>query len=193
MIAKTIHMLIFLSAAGIVSAADMKFYIREYRVEGARRLKSLEVEEAVYPYLGPARTPGDVEQARVALEKVYHDKGFQTVSVVVPQQDPRRGVIRLEVVEGKVGRLRVNGARFFLPSKIKAEVPSLAEGSVPDMNRVSKEIVGLNRLADRRVTPVLRAGVEPGTVDIDLNVEDKLPLHGSLELNNRYSSNTSEL
>ena len=183
---------------GLVSTAltaqeTTHLYIREYRIDGAKRLKNLEIEEAVYPFLGPDRTPDDVEQARVALEKVYHDKGYQTVSVLVPQQDPRRGVIRLEVVEGKVGRLRVNGARFFLPSKIKSEVPSLAEGNVPDMNKVTKEIVGLNRLADRRVTPVLRAGVEPGTVDIDLNVEDKSPLHGSLELNNRYSSNTTPL
>jgi hemolysin activation/secretion protein len=169
------------------------FYIREYRVDGAKRLKNLEVEEAVYPFLGPARTPDDVEQARVALEKVYHEKGFQTVSVVVPQQDPRRGIIRLEVVEGKIGRLRVNGARWFLPSQIKREAPSLAEGNVPAMKQVEKEIVGLNRLSDRRVTPVLRQGVEPGTVDIDLNVEDKLPLHGSLELNNRYSANTTPL
>ena len=169
------------------------FYIHEYRVEGARRLKNLEVQEAVYPFLGPGRTPDDVEQARVTLEKVYHEKGFQTVSVVVPQQDPRRGVIRLEVVEGKVGRLRVNGARWFLPSQIKRKATSLAEGNTPDMNQVTQEIVGLNRLADRRVTPVLRQGLEPGTVDIDLNVEDKLPLHGSLELNNRYSSNTTPL
>lgn len=169
------------------------YYIREYRVEGARRLKSLEIEEAVYPFLGPARTADDVDQARAALEKIYHDAGFQTVSVIVPQQDPRRGIICLEVVEGKVGRMRVNGARFFLPSKIKREAPSLAEGSVPNMTQVSQEIVGLNRFADRRVTPVLRQGVEPGTVDIDLNVEDKLPLHGSLELNNRYSTNTTAL
>ena len=169
------------------------FYIREYRVEGAKRLKNLEVEEAVYPFLGPGRTPADVEQARATLEKAYHDKGWQTVSVAVPEQDPRRGVIRLEVVEGKVGRLRVNGARFYLPSKIKSEVPSLAEGTVPNFNQVSKEIVAVNRLADRKVTPSPRVGVEPGTVDIDLKVEDKLPLHGSLELNNRYSSNTTPL
>ena len=168
-------------------------YIREYRVEGAQHLKPLEVETAVYPFLGPGRSAGDVELARQALEKSYHDKGFQTVSVLVPQQDPRRGVIRLEVVEGKIGRLRVNGSRFFLPSDIKREAPSLAEGTVPDMNLVTKDIVGLNRLADRRVTPVLRQGAEPGTVDIDLNVEDKRPLHGSLELNNRYSSNTTDL
>lgn len=162
-------------------------------MDGAKRLKSLEVEEAVYPFLGPGRTPDDVEQARQSLEKVYHDKGFQTVSVVVPQQDPRRGIIRLEVVEGKIGRLQINGARWFLPSRIKSEVPSVAEGTVPNLTQVGKEMVGVNRLADRRVTPELHPGVEPGTVDINLNVEDKLPLHGSLELNNRYSTNTTPL
>ncbi len=169
------------------------FYIREYRVEGAKRLKNLEVERAVYPFLGPQRTPSDVDGARLALESVYHEKGYQTVSVVIPQQDPRYGVIRLQVVEGKVGRLRVQGARFFLPSQIKKEAPSLAEGKVPNMSDVTKDIVGLNRLTDRRVTPELTAGSEPGTVDINLNVEDKLPLHGALELNNRYSADTSPL
>ena len=167
------------------------FYVREYRVTGAGRLPRIEVEEAVYPFLGPGRTPDDVEGARLALEKAYHDKGWQTVSVAVPPQDPRRGIIRMEVAEGTVGRLRVNGSKWFLPSRIKAEAPSLAEGNVPDMKQVEKEIVRLNRLSDRRVTPELRQGVAPGTVDIDLNVEDKLPLHGSLEINNRYSSNTT--
>jgi hemolysin activation/secretion protein len=177
----------------LLAEETFSFYIREYRIDGAQRLKKLEVEEAVYPFLGPARTPDDVEQARAALEKTYHDKGYQTVSVIVPEQDPRRGIVRLEVVENKVGRLRVNGACWFLPSSIKRDAPSLAEGNLPEMKQVEKEIVGLNRLADRRVTPVLRQGVEPGTVDIDLNVEDKLPLHGSLELNNRYSANTTPL
>jgi hemolysin activation/secretion protein len=190
-------MLTLICVGVLVSSSEAQeitnFYIREYRVEGAKRLKALEVEEAVYPYLGPARTPEDVEQARVALEKVYHDKGFSTVSVLIPQQDPRRGVIRLEVVEAKIGRLRVNGARYFLPSKIKQQATSMAEGTVPNMNEVQKEIIALNRLGDRRISPVLRAGVEQGTVDIDLNVEDENPLHGSLELNNLYSANTTPL
>ncbi len=194
-ILRTASVCLVLGGVCPIRAAEeaVTFYIREYRIDGAQRLKKLEVEEAVYPYLGPARTPDDVEQARAALEKTYHDRGYQTVSVVVPQQDPRRGIIRLEVVENKVGRLRVNGARWFLPSQIKREAPSLAEGNTPEMKQVAKEITGLNRLADRRVTPVLRQGVEPGTVDIDLNVEDKRPLHGSLELNNRYSANTTPL
>ncbi len=189
-----LQLIAVLAYCGPVSAQEITtFPIREYRIAGAKRLPRLDVERAVYPYLGPERGADDVEQARAALEKSYHDKGYQTVSVSVPQQDPRRGIIRLEVVEGKIGRLRVNGAKFFLPSQIKRESPSLAEGQVPNFDQVSKEIVDLNRLGDRRVTPALRAGIEPGTFDVDLNVEDKLPLHGSLELNNRYSSNTTDL
>jgi len=175
------------------SAPDPLFYIQEYRVAGATKISSLEVEEAVYPYLGPGRTAGDVENARRALEKTFHDKGYQTVSVLIPQQDPRFGIIRLEVVEGTVGRLRVKGSKWYLPSRIIAQSPSMAEGGVPNMNDVQKEILALNRLSDRRITPELRAGVVPGTFDIDLKVEDEMPLHGTVELNNRYSPNTSEL
>lgn len=170
-----------------------RFYVREYRVEGSKRLEKIQVEEAVYPFMGPGRTPEDVEQARVALEKIYHEQGFQTVSVSIPEQDPRRGIIRLQVSEGKVGRLRVKGAKWFLPSRIRSEVPSMAEGQVPNLDQVGKEMIALNRMADRRVTPELRPGVEPGSVDIDLTVEDTFPLHGSLELNNRYSADTTPL
>ena len=122
------------AAASTGAEEIQRFYIREFRIDGARKLKPLEVEEAVYPYMGPGRTPDDVERARQALEKAYHDKGWQAASVGIPQQDPSRGVIHLVVLEGKVGRLRVNGAKWFLPSRIKQEVPSVAEGGVPDLN-----------------------------------------------------------
>src|SRR5215469_7160623 len=70
-----------------------QIYIQEYRVEGTHKLSELEVEEAVYPYLGPGRTTEDVEHARAALEKAYQDKGYQTVSVQIPPQQVRNGVV----------------------------------------------------------------------------------------------------
>ena len=87
----------------------------------------------------------------------------------------------------------MKNARYFDIDKIKAGAPSLAEGKVPNLNTVTKDIVALNQWPDRRVTPALRAGVTPGTVDVDLNVEDQIPVHGSIELNNRESPNTTGL
>ncbi|MGI9087055.1 MAG: ShlB/FhaC/HecB family hemolysin secretion/activation protein [Chthoniobacterales bacterium] len=168
-------------------------FIREYRVQGAHKLGKLEIEQAVYPYLGPGRTEQDVEGARTALEKAYKDKGYQAAGVQIPPQQARHGIVFLRVNEGVVGRLRVTGSRYFSLKQIKRNSPSLSEGRVVDFNAVTKDIVGLNQLPDRQVTPALRAGLEPGTVDIDLNVKDKLPIHGSVELNNRYSADTTEL
>ncbi len=168
-------------------------YVREYRVRGAHLLNSVEVGEAVYPYLGPGRTPQDIEDACAALKKAYNAKGYSTVDVTAPPQSAARGIVVLQVEEMKVGKLRVKDARFFLPSDIRRRAPSLAPGTVPNFNEVTKEIIALNRASDLAVTPVLNPGEVPGTVDVDLNVKDKDPLHGSLELNNRYSPNTSEL
>lgn len=168
-------------------------YIREYRVQGATKLPGVAVEEAVYPFLGPGRTTDDVDHARAALEKAFHDKGYQTVAVTIPPQSPKSGVIVLQVDEQKVGKLLVKGARWYLPNSIARKAKSLQPGSVPNFNDVQRDIVALNKSADLRVTPELVPGIEPGTVDIHLNVEDKFPLHGSIELNNRYSENTTPL
>jgi hemolysin activation/secretion protein len=166
-------------------------FITEYRIVGANILDQRSVERAVYPYLGPERTPTDVDQARASLEKAYRDKGYSTVVVTIPEQKVKQGVVLLQVTEMPVGRLRVNGSRYHDLERLKQRAPSLAEGTVPNFNTVNKEMVALNSSAGLRVTPTLRAGVLPGTVDIDLTVQDELPLHGSLELNNRYNANTT--
>ncbi|WP_349644587.1 MULTISPECIES: ShlB/FhaC/HecB family hemolysin secretion/activation protein [unclassified Bradyrhizobium] len=168
-----------------------RFDIDDFAVQGADTLPQIEIEEAIYPFLGPGKTAEDVEKARAALEKAYHDKGFQTVSVAVPQQNVTGGVVTLKVSELKIGRLRVKNSRYFDVGRIKGSAPSLAEGTVPNFGAVTKDIVSLNQWPDRRITPALRAGVTPGTVDVDLNVEDKAPIHGSLEYNNRQSPSTT--
>jgi hemolysin activation/secretion protein len=180
-----------LAGQGVETQPQM--YIQEYEVAGVKHLPRLEVEKAVYPFLGPGRTADDVEHARAALEKAYKDRGYQTVSVQIPQQNASNGVVLLHVVETVVGRLRVHGSRYYDLDQIKKKAPSLAEGKLPDFNKINHDIIALNAQADLRVTPALRAGVRPGTVDIDLDVKDKQPLHGSLEVNNRHNNNTTPL
>ncbi len=189
----TAYFVVTVAVAETGASARSDLFIQEYRVEGVRHLLRETVEETVYPFLGPGRSADDVEQARGALEKAYREAGFQTVAVQIPQQQVQDGVVVLQVVEGVVERLRVNGARFSSPLAIKAMAPSLAVGKVVNFNDVPREIVALNQLPDRRVTPALRAGDTPGTVDVDLNVVETTPLHATVELNNRRSANTTAL
>ncbi len=181
------------SSQSAAPAVPQHFDINEYRVEGTHILSDLEIEEVLYPFLGPGRTTDDVESARKALQDYYASKGYQTVAIQIPPQHVVNGVVTLKIVENKVGRLRVKGSRYYSLNEIKSEAPSMAQGTVPNFSDVSSDIVALNQQPDRRITPALRAGVTPGTVDVDLDVDDRFPLHDSLEINNRYSQGTSPL
>ncbi len=170
-----------------------QFVILLYRVHGAHALSPLEVQTAVYPYLGPDRNRDDVQRACAALEKAYHGKGYGAASVTFLPRLEKGGTIELYVSEGTIARLRVKGAKYFSPNANKEAAPSLAEGNAINFDDVSKDVVSLNQLPDRTVTPVLQPGTVPGTYDIDLNVKDSSPTHASVELNDYRSPNTTPL
>lgn len=166
--------------------------IRQYRVTGSKHLDAKKVQAAVYPFLGPGRLPVDVDRARSALEKAYHDLGYRAVSVSIPVQRIRQGVVYLQVDEHPIGRVRVRGAQYTSPGLVREQAKSLQEGALLDFEGLTRDNIAMNQSRDRKVTPDIIAGKENGTFDVILKVEDKLPLHGNIELNNRYSDNTTE-
>ncbi len=168
------------------------FNVFEFKVDGNTVLPKVKIEEAVYPFLGETKTIEDVEKARVALEKKYQEAGYLTVSVSIPQQEVDSGVVKLLVTEGTVERLRVTDSKYTSLTEVKSRVSEFGEGKVPHFPTAQQQLTTVNRGQNRQVTPVLRAGKSPGKVDVDLKVQDQLPLHGSLELNDKYSPNTTE-
>lgn len=191
------HTLALLAAGAMATAPlvaqEATFDIFEFAVEGATLLPALAVEQAVYPHMGERKRLDDVEKAREALEKAYHAVGYLTVLVTIPQQKVDGGLVRLQVTEAPVDRLRVVGAQHYSPQAIKNGVPELAEGRVPNFQDMQAEMTELNRQGDRRVSPVLRPGRTPGTVEVDLKVQDQKPYHGNVDVNDRYSQDTSRL
>lgn len=183
--------MLVLAFVSVGAGAIETFDLNEFTVEGNTVLSTIEIERAVYPSLGPNKSADDVEKARAALEASYQQSGYLSVSVVVPVQSVDSGIIRLQVIEGQVERLKVSGNEYTLRSELRSEVPELAPGKVPHFPTMQSELAQAGRSPDRRVTPLLRPGVRPGTMEVELAVEDQLPLHGNIELNNRQSPDTS--
>jgi hemolysin activation/secretion protein len=172
---------------------EVRFDLLEFRIEGNTVLGVPQIEQVVTPFLGPGRTMSDVESARSALEKAYQGAGWLTVFVDVPEQRVDGGVVTLQVLQGRVDRLRVTGARYFSQGHIRRKVAELQEGRVPNFNEVQRQLALVNRGDERRVQPVLRPGRLPGTVEIELKVTDELPLQSTVELNNQHSADTDAL
>lgn len=169
------------------------FDVLEFQVRGNSLLPQTSIEKAVYRYLGEKRSIADVEGARAALEKTYRDAGYATVVVDIPEQAVDSGIVQLHVTESKVSKVRVIGSRYYSQGRILAATPSITPGTTPRFSDFQNDLQTVNRFPGSRVTPVLRPGKDEGTTEIDLTVEDKNPLSGSVELNNRHSPNTTPL
>ena len=181
-------------AAPAPAASNPPFDVSEYRVVGNTVLAGRDIERVLYPLLGAAKTLADVEAARAALEALYHDKGYGTVFVDIPPQTVTGGLVRLRVTEGRVEREQISGARFFPERDVLAALPAAQPGQVLRLSDLQQQLTALNSATpDRSVVPVLKAGSVPGTVDLALQVNDSLPVHGSLELNNQASLDTHVL
>lgn len=191
-----VWLLAFAGAATAAAAQDDArndaFEITEYRVLGNSMLEARDIERLLYPLLGPGKTITDVEAARTALEVLYRDRGYGTIFVDIPEQKVDEGIVRLHVTEGKLARVRITGTRYYSNRRILAAAPSLQPDSVVHLPTLQSELVALNQQSvDRVVTPVLRGGSSPGSVDVELKVKDSLPAHGSVEINDRYTANTT--
>jgi hemolysin activation/secretion protein len=181
------------TTAMVESAASPIFDVEAYDVDGNSLLDQPTIEAAVYPLLGLQRSRSDIEAARQDLEDAYHARGYDSVVVELPPQTVADHIVRLHVVETTVGRLRVTGTRFYSIEDVKRQAASIAEGQTPNFHDAQTEIAELNRNPERQVTPLVRPGQIPGTVDIDLKVSEQAPLHASVELNNDHPADTTSL
>ena len=162
------------------------------QVDGNTVLEQTLVERTVYPFLGPGKSIDDVEKAREALEDLYRQNGYPTVVVEIPEQDVVDNSVKLNVVEGQVERLKITGSRYYSLGQIREKIPGLAAGQVPHMPNVQTQLTALaEESSDRQITPIFRAGNTPGKTEVELNVKDELPLHGSVELNGRNNESTT--
>ena len=179
-------------ASGATPPAAETFEISEFRVLGNTKLDARAIETAVYPLLGPGRTLATVEQARDALVAAYRAEGLGTVLVDIPEQSVDDGIVRLQVTEGRIEKVRISGARYYSERQILARLPSVQTGGVPRLPQLQTELTALaGEARDREITPTLKPGSSPGTLAVDLAVKDHLPLHAGIEVNNRYTADTT--
>ena len=81
--------------------------------------------------------------------------------------------------------ITVTGNEHYDRFNIRRKLPSLQPGVLIYEPTFVKELGTLNGNPDLKVAPVLKPGTEPGTVDLELKVKDRLPVHGKLEADNR--------
>ena len=144
-------------------------------ISGIQLLQQDDFRDKLRPYLGKPATMATLNKISRDVIEYYRREGFPVVNVVVPRQTVRDGVIQFVVTEAKVGKVIVEGAKWFNPDKFKNEV-SLREGDKVDGDQLQEDVRWLNQNPFRSTDLAFQPGESPGTTDVILEVNDRMPL-----------------
>jgi hemolysin activation/secretion protein len=112
--------------------------------------------------------------------------------VQLPEQDIADGIVRLKVIEARLGRIRVEGSRHFSDENIRASVPALVEGGPPNIDRAGASLALANDSFAKRTRVTLQRGETSGSVDAVLRVADIHPWRIATSLDNTGNSATGD-
>lgn len=180
------------SAHAVDDDTPIRFDITRFDISGNTLLSAAELARAVAPHVGKDRDFGDVQQALEAVEAAYHQRGYKIVTVRLPEQELNRGVVQLNVVQSKIGRVSVSGNRYTDSANVRRSLPTLREGVTPNLNEVSAALRMANDNPARKITLQLQGAAEGDDVDARLVVADSKPWKLMLNLDNAGSAATGE-
>jgi hemolysin activation/secretion protein len=185
---------VLLAASTFASAAlaqdVIRFDISRFDVQGNTLLPQSEVERIVAAHAGKDRDFGDVQRALEALEEAYHAAGYKVVTVELPEQELDKGVVRLKVVQTKIGRVTVKDNRHFDEANIRRSLPHLEGGKTPNLNRISNDLKLANENPAKKVTMKLQSGEQADEVDATLDVADESPWKAMINADNTGTEQT---
>jgi hemolysin activation/secretion protein len=120
------------------------------------------------------------------LTRYYRQHGYLLARAYLPPQELRDGIVTIDVLEGRVGEIRVNkqGSTRISQATIDSFLSSFEPGRVLNQNDLERSLLLLDELPQVQASVTLVPGKSPGTSDLIVEVSQGKLATGSVELDN---------
>lgn len=158
------------------SAPSISFLVNRINVEGVTLFTQDEIRRAVAPYEGKTQTIDSLNQAVDAIARLYYDKGYVTSQAYIPPQDIENGVLLIRVQEGRIGKIGIEGNRYYRARVIQRMLDQ-EPGDPLNLRTLERDLNRSNRLnsTSYRLRASLDAGEKPGETDVRIQAAERLP------------------
>jgi hemolysin activation/secretion protein len=172
------------------AGSEIRFQVKAFQVEGDNPLSEEQTQAILGNYLGEHVGIEGLQAAADDLEAALQKQGHNFLRVVLPPQKIAGGVIRLQVIAFRLGKVTVKGNRFFSEANILRSLPSLVPGEMPDTYALGRDLEFANTHGSKQVKMFLRESEESDDIDARLEVQDVDPLQVYLTASNTGSKST---
>ncbi|MBI4693330.1 MAG: ShlB/FhaC/HecB family hemolysin secretion/activation protein [Gammaproteobacteria bacterium] len=174
-----------------VPAGGKQVLVERFEITGNSAISGDELHQVVAPYEGKQLTLLEIYDVADLVTRYYRTHGFTVASANVPAQKVASGTIKLEVIEGRIGKINVEGERRYNENFLRWNMTSLKSGEVVRDSALERQLLVLNDLPGYSARSVIQPGDEYGTSDITVQSAEKL-VDAALRLNNYGRSSIGE-
>jgi hemolysin activation/secretion protein len=168
--------------------------VAAYEVTGNDLLSDDVLQTVLSKYTGTNVTFDDIGNMLKELTLEYRSRGYDTVGVTIPSgQIISNGIIKVQVFEGTLASIRITGNHYYSSNNIMRSLPGLHTNMILNSKLFQPELDRANANQDRQISPEIEPGPDVDTTALKLVVQDRLPLHAKIELNNQNSPGTPDL
>jgi hemolysin activation/secretion protein len=187
---------VFAQTNSVSTSSVQYFRVDKYIVEGNSILPPSAVGGIFTNVPGAFGTNVTIDAILAAageLQAAYRARGYMTVVVGLPRQSLTNAAVRVAVTEAPLVTINVEGNRWFSSNNVMRALPDLHTNILLNAKIFQRELDAANMSRDRTIRPVISPGPEPGTSALTLKVDDRLPWHARLEINNQATPGTPDL
>ena len=161
--------------------------VKDIELRGNTVFTDEQLREVTAPYTNRYLTTEDIEALRLALTLYYINRGYATSGAVVPAQDMANNVLTVQIIEGRLATIDVEGNYWFRTWYIRSRIE---RGAGPPVNvQTLQEHLQLLQLDPRfeRLNATLQPGLAMGDSNLNLRVTESNPFKVLLAFNNYQS------
>jgi hemolysin activation/secretion protein len=173
-------------------ARAQSFSLQGIAFESSSYLEEEELQDIAQRY---TNRPIRFEDLLLLVEEVnalYLQAGVPTARAVLPPQEIRDGILRVTLVEATVGQIAVIGNDSTSEAFLRRNL-SLREGERPDFQQLERDLILFDLAHDIRPQLSFGAGVETGTTQATITIEEPRRFETVLSADNFGRAETGQL
>ncbi len=169
---------------GLPSQPDVQFPIRTLEVLGSTIFDQQDFAPIIQPLENQTVTLTDLQQAADAITQLYLDDGYLTSRAILVDQPITDGVVRIQVVEGSLAEIQIEGLQRLRQSYVRDRI-ELGAGTPLQAEQLEEQLrlLRADPLFDN-IEASLRASGEVGQSVLIVRVDEASPWFGGASVDN---------
>jgi hemolysin activation/secretion protein len=164
----------------------LRIHVKKFKITGNKIFSDKDLSIVTKPYEREI-TSEELESLREELTRYYVERGYITSGVIIPDQEVLDGIVHLEVIEGVLTRIDVEGNKHFRSSYIGKRL-MLMSGPTVNVNNIQQSLQLLQQDPRiRRINAELGPGIKTGEAILKVRVEEECPYKAILTFSNTQS------